>query len=96
MALLFRWNKEKARANLKKHGISFEEASSAFGDPLSATIDDVDHSKGENRYILIGETASRNLVVVSHTERRGEIRIISARLASRRERRAYETGQEKT
>lgn len=96
MALLFRWNKEKARASLKKHGVSFEEASSAFGDPLSVTIDDVDHSKGENRYILIGETISRHLVVVSHTERRGEIRIISARFASRRERRAYETGQKKT
>ncbi len=90
MALIFRWNWEKATQNLKKHGVTFEEASSAFGDPLSITVPDPGHSIGERRYILIGQTVQGKLVVVSHTERRPGIRIISARLASRRERRAYE------
>ena len=81
MALVFRWDPRKAKANLAKHQISFEEASSAFGDPLSITIEDVGHSRGEIRYILLGETLEYNLVVVVHTERNGEIRIISARLA---------------
>jgi uncharacterized DUF497 family protein len=95
VALLFRWDPRKAKANLAKHEISFEEASSAFGDPLSITIEDVDHSQSEIRYILLGETLEHNLVVVVHTERNGEIRIISARLATRQERRSYEAGKAK-
>jgi uncharacterized DUF497 family protein len=85
VALIFRWDQRKARANLAKHGISFEEASSAFGDSLSITIEDVDHSYGENRYILLGETLDHHLVIVAHTDNNGEIRIISARPATRQE-----------
>ena len=96
MALIFRWDQQKAKANLTKHGISFEEASSAFGDSLSITIEDVDHSYGENRYILLGETLEHHLVIVAHTDNNGEIRIISARLATRQERRSYETGKAKS
>jgi uncharacterized protein len=96
VALIFRWDQRKATANLAKHGISFEEASSAFGDPLSITIEDVDHSYGENRYILLGETLERHLVIVAHADRNGGIRIISARLATRQERRSYETGKAKS
>jgi hypothetical protein len=96
VALIFRWDQRKAKTNLTKHGISFEEASSAFGDPLSITIEDVDHSYGENRYILLGETLENDLVIVAHTDRNGEIRIISARLATKQERRSYETGKAKS
>jgi uncharacterized DUF497 family protein len=96
VALIFRWDQRKAKSNLTKHGISFEEASSAFGDPLSITIEDVDHSYDENRYILLGETVDHHLVIVVHTDRNGEIRIISARLATRKERRSYETGKAKS
>ena len=90
MALVFHWDETKARRNLRKHRISFEEACSAFGDPFSVTIQDPEHSRGEKRYILMGETFGHKLVVVAHTERGSDIRIISARLASKRERRAYE------
>jgi uncharacterized protein len=90
LGLVFVWDQAKAGLNSKKHGISFEEASSAFGDPLSMTLPDPDHSTGEKRYILVGETIGRKLVVVAHTERGSTIRIISARPASRVERRAYE------
>jgi uncharacterized DUF497 family protein len=90
LSLVFVWDQEKANLNIKKHGIAFEEASSAFGDPLSLTAADPDHSKGEKRYILIGETLGGKLVVVAHTERRSTIRIISARAATRHERRTYE------
>jgi uncharacterized DUF497 family protein len=93
VALIFRWDPRKAKAKFGKHGISFEEASSAFGDPLSFTIEDVDHSDGEIRYILLGETLEHELVIVAHTDRNGEIRIISARLATKQERRSYETGK---
>jgi uncharacterized DUF497 family protein len=90
MALIFRWDRAKARLNNAKHGVSFEEASSAFGDALSITVPDFEHSDSEKRYILLGETFGHRLVIVSHTERGSGIRIISARLATRRERRAYE------
>ena len=62
----FEWDPEKARRNLAKHGVSFDEASSAFADPLSLTIDDPDHSQGEQRLLLLGETYSGKLVVVAH------------------------------
>jgi len=93
LGLLFRWDQNKAKTNLSKHGISFKEASTAFGDPLSVTIDDVDHSRGESRYILLGETINRRLVTVVHTDNDGEIRIISARFATKQERRSYEAGK---
>lgn len=90
----FEWDPDKAARNLKRHGISFPEATTAFGDPLSVTIDDPDHSVGEPRFVLIGRTHTGRLVVVSHVAREdGEIiRVISARLASRREQKAHETG----
>ena len=93
MPLRFAWDSRKAAANLRKHGISFAEAASAFGDPLSITIPDPDHSVGEERFLLIGRTARRYLVVVAHVERDDTIRIINARTASRQERIAYEEGQ---
>ena len=89
----FEWDSTKAKRNLIKHRLSFEEAATAFSDPLSLTIFDPDHSDAEDRFILLGTAASGRLVVVSHVDRGATIRIISARLANRRERRAYETGQ---
>jgi uncharacterized DUF497 family protein len=88
----FEWDPEKARRNLAKHGVSFDEASSAFADPLSLTIDDPDHSQGEHRLLLLGETYSGKLVVVAHLADDETVRIISARLAERHERRTYEEG----
>lgn len=85
MGLVFEWDSEKAETNLKKHGISFEEASTVFGDPLSLTIEDHLHSYRETRYVIIGQSYRRRTLVVSHMERRGNIRIISARVATRRE-----------
>ena len=90
MSLAFEWDQGKARANAGKHGVSFDEAATAFGDPLSVTIPDPDHSNEEDRSILLGSTYQDRLVVVVHTERGDNIRIISARLATRTERRAYE------
>mgnify|MGYP001555219702 CR=1 FL=1 len=86
----FEWDPAKALANLEKHGVSFEEAATAFGDPLSATIGDPDHSQSEDRYVLLGETYQGRLVVVIHTDREETVRIISARLATRKERKSYE------
>lgn len=86
----FEWDPAKAHVNAQRHGVRFEEAATAFRDPLSITIDDPDHSIGENRYILLGLTLSGKLVVVVHVERGETIRIVSARLATRRERKSYE------
>jgi uncharacterized protein len=88
----FEWDPDKARRNAAKHGISFDEASTAFGDPLSLTIDDPDHSQGEERLLLLGETHSGKLVVVAHLDDDETVRIISARIAERHERRIYEEG----
>jgi uncharacterized protein len=90
MNLRFTWDLRKAAANLKKHRVGFPEAATAFADPLSITIPDPDHSAGEERFILIGQTDHRRLVVVAHTERGDLIRIISARLPTRHERQTYE------
>jgi hypothetical protein len=90
MNLRFEWDPVKAEANALKHGVTFREASTAFADPLSVTIDDPDHSEHEDRFLLIGRSDSGRLLVVSHTERPQAIRIISARPASRREWRDYE------
>jgi hypothetical protein len=86
----FRWNGDKARMNLRAHGVSFEEAATVFSDPLSVTIPDPDHSIGEARHITLGKSASEVLLVVVHSEREDNIRIISARRATRRERVTYE------
>jgi uncharacterized DUF497 family protein len=90
VALTFEWDSRKARSNLSKHGISFEEASTIFGDFLSLTVPDPDHSITERRYITMGRAFNGKLLVVVHTDRSDNIRIISARRASRRERRFYE------
>ena len=92
MGLVFEWDPEKAKDNLGKHLVSFEEAVTAFGDPLSITIPDPEHSIGERRFVMVGRTHAGRTVVVAHTDQRGRIRIISARLATRRERKAYEDG----
>lgn len=88
----FEWDPEKAEINVRKHDVSFAHASTMFGDPLSLTFHDPDHSDEENRYITIGSSADDVLLIVSHTDREERIRIISARKATRRERRIYENG----
>ena len=90
MSLRFSWDPAKAAANLRKHGVSFIEASTAFTDPLSITIPDPDHSVGEERFVLVGRSGRGRLLIVSHAERSDLIRLISARLATRRERKTYE------
>ena len=94
MALLFEWDPKKARRNLKMHEVSFDEASTAFRDPLSRTIDDPLHSQEEERIVLIGNSQQGRLMVVVHAERGDRIRIISARLATKRERLVYEENEE--
>ncbi len=88
--LKFEWDPQKAESNLKKHGISFEEASTAFKDPLSLTIADPLHSDDENRYVLIGVAFNKRTLVVVHTEMEDYIRIISARKATKKERKYYD------
>ncbi|MCU0567321.1 MAG: BrnT family toxin [Oculatellaceae cyanobacterium Prado106] len=90
--MTFQWNPDKASSNIKKHGVSFEEAVTVFGDPLAVTISDPDHSAGEFRFLTMGQSTLQRLLVVSHTEREGEVRLISARLATRQEKRNYESG----
>ena len=86
------WDAGKARENLRKHGVSFEEASSVFFDPLSVTGDDPDHSVGERRLVTFGMSSSGRLLVVAHAVRGDAIRIISARQTTRAEREIYEEG----
>jgi hypothetical protein len=88
----FEWNPDKAKLNLEKHGVSFQEAATVFNDPLSVTFPDPDHSIGENRYVIIGISQFGQLLVVAHTDRGEKVRIISARKATRQERRFYEEG----
>lgn len=90
MALVFEWDDKKAETNLRKHNISFEEASTVFGDDLSITIEDPLHSQNENRYILIGQSIHSRTLVVIHLEKTDSIRIISARRATKKEKRFYE------
>jgi uncharacterized protein len=92
MGLRFQWDGVKAVRNRAKHGISFDEATTVFSDPLSLAIPDPDHSGEDERWIIIGETHRRRLVVVVHAEEAGTIRIISAREANRQEREKYEEG----
>ncbi|MCZ7573324.1 MAG: BrnT family toxin [Ardenticatenaceae bacterium] len=92
MAFIFQWDKKKARQNLRDHRVSFEEASTVLGDTLSRTIDDPLHSEDEDRYVIIGQSARGRLLVVVHTIRGDDIRIISARVATPAERKDYEEG----
>jgi uncharacterized DUF497 family protein len=86
----FEWDPAKATRNLVKHGVSFHEAGAVFGDPLAITYLDPDHSKDEQRFLTFGHSQDATLLVVSHTDRGDRTRIISARRASRRERKSYE------
>lgn len=86
----FEWNPEKGRTNEAKHGVSFPEATEVFADDYSSTVDDPDHSYEEGRFVMFGKSSRGRYLVVSFTERDGRIRIISARLMTPRERRAYE------
>ena len=88
----FEWDPEKASSNLRKHNVSFEEASTALSDPMAATGADPDHSIGEFRYVTFGISGRGRLLVVAHTEQNETVRIIGARLASKRERKIYEEG----
>jgi uncharacterized DUF497 family protein len=92
MGLAFEWDKNKARENVRKHGVSFEEASTVFADPLARTIYDPLHSDEEDRFVQLGESQRRRLLVVVFTDRGDRIRIISARVATRHERKDYEEG----
>jgi uncharacterized protein len=89
----FEWNPDKANSNLKKHGVSFNEASTVFTDLLSVTFPDPDHSFGEERYVIIGLSSANRILIVPHTDRSDRVRIISAREANRNERRFYEDGE---
>jgi uncharacterized protein len=86
------WDSKKAQSNLRKHKVSFEEAATAVSDPMAATGADPEHSATEDRYITFGVSARGRLLVVAHTEERDMIRIISARRASKGERKLYEEG----
>jgi uncharacterized DUF497 family protein len=90
MPLSFEWDENKAKSNSAKHGVSFEEASTVCGDPLSLTIPDPAHSRMEDRFVILGHSHQQKLLVVVHTERGDNVRIISARRASGRERKKYE------
>ena len=92
VALTFEWDEAKASANVRKHGVGFGEAATAFGDVLSVTVADPDHSLDEDRFILLGVTERGRLAVVAHTVRGDAIRLISARWATAKERRGYEEG----
>lgn len=85
MALEFEWDSRKAAQNDSKHGVTFREAATVFGDPLSLTISDPDHSNDEERFVIVGVSARKRLLIVVHVERDDRIRIVSARLASRAE-----------
>ena len=89
----FEWDPHKADSNLKKHGVSFQEAASVLGDILSITYPDPDRSATEHRFITVGMSRSGRVLMVAHTDRGGNIRIISARKTTRQERKYYEEGE---
>ena len=91
--MTFTWDPTKAEENLTKHGVDFREAATVFDDPLSTTFPDADHSTGERRFLIIGMSALGRILVLSHTETGDTIRIISARAATRPERRFYEENE---
>jgi hypothetical protein len=86
----FEWDLDKAARNRRKHGVSFQEAATVFGDTLAMTYHDPDHSSMEQRFITIGMSSARRVLIVAHTDRGENVRIISARKATRRERKHYE------
>ena len=88
--LEFEWDEDKAESNLQKHGVAFTEAASVFGDDFSVTSYDPKHSDDEDRFLTMGMSVGGRILIVSHTDRDDRIRIISARAATRRERKAYE------
>ena len=90
MAYEFEWRREKGDANLRKHGVSFAEASTVFADPLAVLVPDPDHSIEKQRYLVLELSNRRRLLVVAFAERPPRTRLISARAATRRERRQYE------
>jgi uncharacterized DUF497 family protein len=93
MGAQFEWDPRKAEANRRKHGVTFEEASTVFTDTLSSTIPDPLHSDTEDRFVILGESSRNRLLVVVFAERGEQIRIISARVATRREGKQYEEAQ---
>jgi uncharacterized DUF497 family protein len=90
--MIFEWDSKKAEKNIKKHGVTFQEASTVLGDPLAISFPDPDHSKDEERELTFGQSLQRRLIVVSHTKRRDRTRIINARLMDRNEKVIYEEG----
>ena len=86
----FEWNEIKAQANVRRHGVSFEEAATVFSDPQAILLPDPDHSQGEERFLVLGMSSRQRVLVVSHAERPPRTRLISARPATRRERGQYE------
>ena len=88
----FEWDEDKAAANERKHGVSFIEATTVLADPLAVTFDDPLHSDDEDRHLTIGLSAAGRVLIVSHTDRGSATRVISARVASRGERKGYEDG----
>ena len=86
----FEWDSKKAEANKRKHGVSFHEAATVFGDPLAITFADPDHSLDEDRYLTFGLSRFNQLLVVSHAQRGEKLRIISGRLMTRQEKKIYE------
>ena len=96
MALTFEWDENKAKSNARKHDVTFEEASTVFTDPLGVIFDDEEHSVDELRELLIGHSVLQRLLIVSFTERgKDVVRIISARKATKRERKDYEEGTDR-
>lgn len=95
MSVIVQWDPNKADQNLRKHGVSFEEAATIFDDPLSSTIEDWRHSQTEERLIIVGKSKQSRLLVVVHVDRGNHIRIISARLATNYERKTYEEADPK-
>ena len=87
----FEWDEKKAKSNIQKHGVTFEEAATVLKDKLSLTMNDIAHSIGEERFIDIGLSSSGQILVVTYTERGNNIRIINCRKATSAERKAYET-----
>ena len=92
MKLTFEWDEIKARENLKKHKVSFDEGKTIFNGPLLLTFPDTDNSETEDRYVNIGLSVKNRILVLIHAERQGKIRIISCRKATAHERRHYEEG----
>ncbi|MGK7887405.1 MAG: BrnT family toxin [Crocosphaera sp.] len=88
----FEWDENKAKQNLSKHGVSFEEAKTIFDDPLYVDFYDPDHSENEERYLIIGQSNQRRILILSYTERGNKIRLISAREVTPNERKTYEQG----